>query len=323
MAMRDPYQVLGVTKSASAEEIKQAYRKLAKQLHPDLNPNKKDIEQRFKEVTAAYNLLSDADNKARYDRGEIDAGGNERGGFGNYGAGQPGHGGTRSYRTYTRQGAGQNAGTGGGEGDPFSSFGEDLFADLFGMRRRGGAAAEDKVKARGSDVSYSLSVPFIDACLGSKRRVTMSSGKTIDVTIPPGTDDGSKLRLKGQGLPGLGEAGDAIIEIHAEPHPYFTRKGHDILLEAPVSISEALLGASIKVPTLSGSVAVKVPRGANTGTVLRLKGKGVPHGKAGAAGDQHVKLKIVLPEPPDDKLTEAVEKWSRKYSYDPRIKLGW
>jgi DnaJ-class molecular chaperone len=308
MAGRDPYIVLGVAKSASADEIKAAYRKLAKKYHPDLNPGKKEIEQKFKEITAANDLLSDPEKRARYDRGEIDGMGNEQ----DFGGGRGGGAGGRTY-TYT---------SGGKQGeDPFSGFGDDLFADLFGTRKRGNSG--EKVKARGSDVSYSLNISFTDACAGGKQRVTLSSGKTIDVTIPPGTEDGDKLRLKGQGLSGLGEAGDAIIEILVAPHAYFTRKGHDIHLEAPVSISEALLGANINVPTLGGEVTVKVPRGANTGTTLRLKGKGVSHGKADTAGDLFVKLKVVLPDPADEALTEAVEKWAKKNSYDPRKKLGW
>jgi DnaJ-class molecular chaperone len=171
-------------------------------------------------------------------------------------------------------------------------------------------------------VTYSLAVPFVEASLGGKRRVTLTSGKTIDITVPPATEDGHKLRLRGLGQEGPGGAGDAIIEIHVEPHPYFTRKDGDITLEAPISLPEALLGASIKVPTLDGSVAVKVPKGANTGTTLRLKGKGIPAAK-GEAGDMFVKLKIMLPDPPTDDLDELIEKWAKKHAYDPRKKLGW
>lgn len=304
--MPDPYQILGVPKSASADEIKSAYRKLAKKLHPDVNPGRKDIEQKFKEVTAAYDLLSDKDKRARYDRGEIDAQGQERGfaGGGNYSG------------TYRRGNHG---------GDPFSQFGgmegmEDIFAEFMGAGRgRRGAGVPPQ---RGADVTYSLAVPFAEASLGGKRRVTMSNGKTIDVTIPPGTEEGHKLRLRGLGQEGSGGNGDAIIEIHVEPHPYFTRKDNDILLEAPISLPEAVLGATIKVPTLSGSVAVKVPKGANTGTILRLKGKGIPATKE-TSGDMLVKLKIMLPEPMTDDLADIIEKWAKKHAYDPRQKLGW
>lgn len=305
MAMRDPYQILGVSKSASAEEIKSAYRKLAKKLHPDVNPGRKDIEQKFKEVTAAYDLLSDAKKRARFDRGEIDAMGNERA-F----AGDPFGGGT--WRGYTQ-----------GPGDPFSGMGgnvEDIFAEFMGAaRKRGGAGTAG---LRGQDVTYSISIPFAEAALGDKRRVSLAGGKTIDVTIPPGTADGHKLRLRGQGSQGLGGVpGDAIIEIHVEPHAYFTRQNNDIYLEVPVSLQEALLGANIRVPTLDGHVAVKVPKGANSGTALRLKGKGILSGNT--YGDMFVKLKVVLPEPPPADLTELIEKWAKKNPYDPRKKLGW
>lgn len=303
--MADPYSILGVSKSASADEIKSAYRKLAKKLHPDLNPGKKDIETKFKEVTAAYDLLSDKDKRAKFDRGEIDAQGQERG----FGGGDPFRGARRG-----RPGAG---------GDPFSHFGgmegmEDIFAEFMG----GGRGRRNAPQQRGADVTYSLAVPFTEACLGGKRRVTLSSGKTIDVTIPPGTEEGHKLRLRGQGQEGGAGAGDAIIEMHVEPHPYFIRKDNDITLEAPVSLPEAVLGATIKVPTLDGSVAVKVPKGANTGTSLRLKGKGIPVAK-GDAGDMFVKLKIMLPDPLPEDLGEIIEKWAKKNAYDPRKKLGW
>lgn len=308
--MPDPYQILGVAKSASAAEIKSAYRKLAKKLHPDVNPGRKDIEQKFKEVTAAYDLLSDVDKRARFDRGELDAQGNERGFAG---AGADPFGGARNWGSYTRSGAGA---------DPFSGFNaEDIFAEFMGAAR-GGRGRKGAPPARGADVTYSLAVPFTEASLGTKRRVTLESGKTIDVTIPPGTNEADKLRLRGQGQEGTGGTGDAIIEIHVEPHPYFVRKDNDILLDVPISLPEALSGASIKVPTLDGHVSLKVPSGANTGTTLRLKGKGVPTGKT-TAGDMFAKLKIMLPDNVPEDLTELVEKWAKKNAYDPRKKLGW
>jgi len=306
--MRDPYQILGVEKSVSAAEIKSAYRKLAKKLHPDVNPGRKDIEQKFKEVTAAYDLLSDADKRARFDRGEVDAQGNDRG-FAGAGAGGDPFGGT--WRNYTRA---------TGKEDPFAQFGgaEDIFAQFMGGGRGRGRASNP----RGADVTYALAVPFVEAALGGKRRVTLGSGKTIDVSIPPGTSEGHKLRLRGQGETGTGSAGDAIIEINVEPHPHFTRKDNDINLDVPISLPEALLGGSVKVPTLDGHVTVKVPKGANSGTTLRLKGKGIPTGK-NENGDMFVKLTIVLPETPDAGLTDLVEKWAKKNAYDPRKKLGW
>ncbi|MFY9288665.1 MAG: J domain-containing protein [Alphaproteobacteria bacterium] len=303
--MRDPYQILGVSKQASADEIKSAYRKLAKKLHPDVNPGRKDIEQKFKEVTAAYDLLSDTEKRAKFDRGEVDAQGNDQG-----------WGGGGSWRNYTRTGAGANA-------DPFSQFGdmggmEDIFAQFMG----GGRGKRGQPHAKGADVTYSLAIPFVDAARGGKRRVTLESGKTIDVTVPPGTQEGHKLRLRGQGQAGSGGTGDAIIEMHVEPHAFFTRQDNNILLEAPISLPEAVLGASMKVPTLDGHVSVKVPKGASTGTTLRLKGKGIPLNKT-THGDMLVKLKIVMPDPVPEDLSSFIEKWSKKNNYDPRKKLGW
>ncbi|WP_207478283.1 DnaJ C-terminal domain-containing protein [Arenibaculum pallidiluteum] len=296
---RDPYLVLGLSRTASAEEIKAAYRRLAKQYHPDMNPGRADIEQRFKEISSAYNLLSDPDKRARYDRGEIDAQGNERGGFG------------RSY------------GSAGGSRSGGFSFDDDDFLDgLFGRRKTSGAGASGfGSKPRGADINYSVTVPFVEAALGTKRRINLSTGRSLDVNIPPGTSDQQKLRLKGQGTEGAGGAGDAIIEVHVEPHPFFTRKDLDVHLEIPVSLPEAVLGASIKVPTLDGQVAVKVPRGANTGTLLRLKGKGIRNAKGDLQGDQYVKLKVVLPDPPDADLTKFLESWAKDRSYDVRKKV--
>ena len=175
---------------------------------------------------------------------------------------------------------------------------------------------------RGEDVLYNLTIPFVQACTGGKQRITLNNNKTIDVNIPSGTSEGHKLRLRGQGNAGSGEAGDAVIEIHVEPHAWFVRKEHDILLNVPISLHESVTGASIKVPTLDGHVSVKVPKGANTGTTLRLKGKGVL-GVKGEAGDMLVKLKLMLPEPLPNDLAESIEKWAKKHPYDPRKKLGW
>ncbi len=306
--MKDPYQALGVGRSASADEIKKAYRKLAKKLHPDLNPGNKKVEQEFKEVTAAYDLLSDADKRAKFDRGEIDASGAER----------PGRG---FYRSYAE--SGQGAKYRGGE----SVFDDDIFSDLFsggfGARTGPGGRGGARMNIRGADVSYSATADFIEAALGAKKRLTLTDGKTLDVTIPPGTEDGQTLRLKGQGLPGMGSgaAGDAFIEVRVEPHPLFTRQGNDIHLELPVSLPEAVLGGSINVPTIDGTVSLKVPAGSNTGTVLRLRGKGVPRGK-GERGDQYVKLKVALPDKPDAELTEFVERWAKKNAYDARARFG-
>ncbi len=318
--MRDPYLVLGVMRSASADDIKQAFRRLAKQYHPDLNPGRPDIEQKFKEVNGAYSLLSDPDKRARFDKGEIDASGAER----------PDRTFRRAWQNANRATSGSAGGArsssgarpGGDEDDPFA---DEFFNDIFGAsKRRYSAGGGSGVKAKGSDVNYSVTVSFADACLGAKRRLTLSTGKNIDVNIPPGTKDQSKLRLKGQGLPGLGGAGagDAIIEVHVDSHPLFTRKDDDIHIEVPVTLQEAVLGAAIKVPTLDGQVAVKVPAGANSGTTLRLKGKGIANPERKVTGDQYVKLVVMLPAKPDAELSAFIEKWSKGKDYDVRSKLG-
>lgn len=303
--MRDPYQILGVGRQADSEEIKLAFRKLAKQYHPDLHPGRADIETKFKEISAAYDLLSDPDKRGRYDRGEID-----------------GHGADR----HDRGGFHRSGGGGGGGGR--EGF-EDIFAQFFRDRRRGGGTggmggtAGGAKPHRGSDINYAVTVTFIEAATGARRRISLSNGKSIDITIPPGTEDQQKLRLKGQGMNGAngGVAGDAIVEVHVETHPFFTRVDSDIHVEVPISLPEAVLGATIKVPTVDGQVALKIPAGTNTGSVLRLKGKGVFNQKSQLTGDQYVKLKVMLPDPPDTELVQFMEKWSRERSYDVRKKM--
>jgi DnaJ-class molecular chaperone len=301
--MKDPYQLLGVARDADQETIKKAFRKLAKKLHPDLNPGNKKVEQEFKEVNAAYDLLSDPQKRARFDRGEIDASGAER----------P----ERSfYRAYAEGGG--NAKYREAEFGEFSA--EDILSELFGRGRRN----RQPPRARGEDVSYTLAVSFVDAANGAKKRVTLADGKTLDVTVPPGTEHGQTLRLKGRGMPGIGggPAGDAYVEIQVEPHAFFTRKDSNVHLEVPVTLPEAVLGASLTVPTVDGKVSIKVPPGSNTGTTLRLKGRGILDRKSGQRGDQYVTLKVVLPERPDPELAQFLERWSATHGYDPRAKLG-
>ncbi|WP_445681611.1 DnaJ C-terminal domain-containing protein [Radicibacter daui] len=312
--MRDPYQLLGVSRDASADDIKKAYRKLAKQYHPDLNPGDSVVEQRFKEVTAAYDLLSDADKRARFDRGEIDASGQERG-----------------FRSSSRRRNNTSAGASEGFGG-FSA--EDIFKDLFGdedgpfggAARGAGAGAGGRrgPTSRGADVAYSITVSFIEAARGAKRRLELTTGRTIEVSIQPGTTDGQKLRLKGQGTSGFGGggAGDAIVEVHVEPHAFFERRGNDIHVTVPVTLQEAVLGNSIEVPTIDGKVSLRIPRGSNTGTKLRLKGKGVEDATSHQRGDQYVSLTVVLPQTVDDELAQFVEKWAKDHEYDVRKKAG-
>jgi DnaJ-class molecular chaperone len=283
----DPYQTLGVKKNASQEEIQKAYRQLAKKHHPDLNPGNKQAEEKFKEVSAAYDLLGDADKRARFDRGEIDEQGTER----------PRQ---RFYRDFADDSHAYANDAG------FADFAgaEDIFSQFFNREGRA------NIRMRGSDVRYSLPLDFLDAINGGKRQIALPDGSTLDVTIPPGTRDGQILRLRGKGRPGVngGPAGDALIEIEVLPHRVFTLKGDDIHAELPISLREAVLGGKVKAPTPSGSVAVTVPKWSNTGTVLRLKGKGAPR-PDGSKGDEFLTLKVMLPEKPDVELEKFVAQW--------------
>jgi DnaJ-class molecular chaperone len=295
----DPYQVLGVKREASQEEIQKAYRKLAKKLHPDLNPGNKEAEEKFKEVSAAYDLLSDADKRARFDRGEIDASGAER----------PRQ---RYYRDFA-EGDGAHVYTSDAGVADMEGM-DDILSGIFGERgRRAGT-----FRMRGGDVHYRLEVDFLDAINGANRRVTLPDGSVLDVTIPPGTRDGQVLRLRGKGRPGVGGGapGDALVEIAVRAHPYFRREDDDIHLDLPVSLTEAVLGAKIKVPTPTGPVTMTVPKDSNTGTLLRLRGKGAPRSRGGR-GDEYVTLKVVLAEKHDPELASFVSGWSNK-AYNPR-----
>jgi DnaJ-class molecular chaperone len=309
--MADPYKTLGVAPGASADEIKKAYRKLAKKLHPDVNPGNKRVETQFKEATAAYDLLSDAEKRRKFDAGEIDEQGNPRGfsGWGNTGG--RGFGGGAG-------GAGARRGPRAADVGIDDSFADDLFRDFFNFGRGGQRTG---VKMRGADVTYKAEVAFLEAARGAKKRLTLSDGKTLDITIPPGTVDGQSLRLKGQGLPGQGGApnGDAYVEIGVTPHAFFEREGSDILLECPISLGEAVLGGQITVPTIDGNVSLKVPKGSNTGTQLRLKGKGVPDPK-GQRGDQYVRFVVVLPRQMDSELEQSVERWAKTHGADQDVR---
>jgi DnaJ-class molecular chaperone len=303
--MRDPYEVLGLRRDASADDVKRAYRRLAKQSHPDLNPGNHHVEQRFREITAAYELLSDPAKRARFDRGEIDAAGAERG----FGFGFGGHG----------PGAGRSGGSGSWMNDVFH---DDFINEL--LRGRRGATGAPRSE-RGADLSTTLRLPFLEAVLGTKRRVNLTVGRTLEVAVPAGIENGQTLRLKGQGHPGRlgGPAGDALVRIEIDSHPFFRRQDQDMHLDLPVTLGEAILGGTVTVPTVHGPVSLKVPRGSNTGTTLRLKGKGVPaRGGASAGGDQYVHLQVTLPDGADRELTAFVERWSRDNPYDPRRRAG-
>jgi DnaJ-class molecular chaperone len=300
--MDDPYQILGISKTATADEIKKSYRKLAKKHHPDLNPGNEAAASRFKDISGAYDLLSDPEKRARFDRGEIDAAGQERAD-------------ASFYRSYAGGPQGARYRAGGGF-DP-----SDIFADMFSRAGQSGAGRGGdfrEFKARGNDVSYSLSVDFIDAAKGAQKRLSFADGKTLDVNIPAGAESGMTLRLRGQGQPGMGggPAGDALIEITVEPHPHFRREGNDVLVEVPVTLTEAVLGGKITVPTIDGPVNMTVPAGANTGTKLRLRGRGIAP-RAGAAGDQYITLRVMLPAEPDQALKDFVKDWPGR-DYDVR-----
>ncbi len=302
MASTDPYELLGVARNASQKDIQAAYRRLAKKLHPDLNPGDKEALSKFQELSVAYDILGDETKRARYDSGEIDASGAER---------PP----RQYYRDFAQAGAGSER-----YEDPsgFADFGDadDILSSFFSQGGRRG------FRRRGADMHYRLEVDFLDAVNGATRRIVLPDGSSLDVAIPPGARDGQTLRLKGKGEPGPqgGEPGDALIELTVRPHPLFERDGNDIRLELPISLSEAVLGGKVPAPTPTGPVTVTIPKGSNTGKVLRLKGKGVAE-RSGKRGDQYITLKVMLPESADSELEEFLSRWPG-HAYNPRRKMG-
>ena len=301
----DPYQLLGVPKTATEAELRTAYRKLAKQHHPDLNPGKPESAERFKRINAAYDLLSDKDKRARFDRGEIDAEGNER----------------APERPFYRDFADAPEGGSRGNHRRYEANGmsaeelEAILAQAFGRAGsdagRGGAGLD----LPGEDMRYTLTISFLDAANGVTRRITLPDDRTLDVRIPAGVADGHVLRLKGQGGRGLGKGkpGDALVEVAIAPHPYFTREGDDIVMTLPVTVREAVLGASLDVPTIGGKVRLAIPPGSGSGTRLRLRGRGIA-----GRGHQYVDLKIVLPPGEEKALAEFLRGWQPEQAFDPR-----
>lgn len=298
----DPYEILGVSRDAPQKDIQAAYRQRAKKLHPDLNPGDKQAEQKFKNLSSAYEIIGDEERRARFDRGEIDATGAER-----------------PQRRYYRDFADAQSATGDyGNGAGFEGFdADDLFSQFFAERRG------QRFRRRGADVQYSMEVDFLEAVNGGTRQVTFADGRTLEIRIPPGARDGQKLRLRGQGAPGAAgaEAGDALIEIHVRPHPFYRRDGDDIRYDLPISLSEAVLGGKITAPTPDGPVRATVPENSSSGRTLRFKGKGVPR-RGGGRGDVYATLKIMLPPKPDPELKAFVSGWAAGKSYNPRIGMG-
>ncbi len=295
---QDLYQILNVKRTASHDEIRTAYRKLAKEYHPDRNPGDKASEETFKRISAAFDILGDPEKRRRYDAGEIDASGRDTGGF--YGDFSSGN---RRNRT----------------SDNFGDF-ADIFGDFFG---RTGTSTGGGFNMRGMDYRYHLEIDFLEAVNGVKKRVLLPEGETLDITVPSGVVQGQVLRLKGKGGPGVGrgQAGDALIELKIRPHAFFEREGDDIVLDLPVALYEAVLGAKVEVPTISGRVSLTVPKSASSGQMLRLRGKGVRNAQTGNTGDQLVKLRIVLPQRVDRELFDFMEDWAENHAYDPRSKL--
>lgn len=300
----DPYQLLGVKRDAAQKDIQSAYRKLAKKLHPDLNPGNKQAEDKFKEVSAAYAILGDEEQRARFDRGEIDGGGTEKAQQRQY------------YRDYaSAEGRGGPYQNNGG----FADFGgaDDIFSNFFSRRGQGNP------QMKGQDRRFSMEVDFLDAVNGTKTQITLPNGPSLDVQIPGGTADGQTLRLRGKGEAGFngGPAGDALIDIKVRPHKFYVRDGDDIRFDLPISLHEAVLGGKVRVPTPSGAVAITLSPNSNTGKVMRLKGKGVAK-RGGEHGDAYVTLKIVLPDTPDAALTAFVEGWTAGEAQEPRASMG-
>jgi len=322
--MRDPYEVLGVTRTASAADIKSAFRKLAKKLHPDANKHDPKAASRFAELNAAYEIVGDKDKRKAFDNGEIDAEGKPRfQGFEGF-ARQPGGGGfgqEGNFETFTWGPGGATAGRAGAGARGFGGF-EDILKDVFGARgagARGGVhfEPEDFAAAPGRDITASLSITLPEAAKGVKKRVQLPTGKEVEVKIPAGLDEGQQIRLKGQGLPGPGgRAGDLLISVSVEPHALFHRDGADLRLDLPVTLYEAVLGAKVRVPTLDGAVELAIPPGTNAGRTFRLKGKGFP--AKDRKGDLLATVRIVLPEGADPDLQELMRKWRDAKPYDPR-----
>jgi DnaJ-class molecular chaperone len=324
--MRDPYDVLGVQKAASPAEIKKAYRKLAKKLHPDANKKDPKAAQRFSELNSAYEIVGDEDKRKAFDRGQIDAEGKPRfhPGFEGAGAGRGFGGREGNFETFTfgPEGLRRSAGRGGGSGFKF----EDVLGDMFGGFGMGGRPGpghrfEAEDLGRGHDVQAALTITLAEAASGASKRIRLATGRDIEVKVPVGLTDGQQIRLKGQGLAGAGgTAGDVLITVSIAPHPLFKVDGSNLRLELPITLYEAVLGAKVRVPTLDGAVELAVPPGTSGGRIFRLKGKGLP--SKSMPGDLLVSARIVLPEGRDADLDALMTRWREARPYDPRKDFG-
>ena len=306
LKMRDPYAVLGLAKTASAAEIKSTFRKLAKKYHPDQSKEPK-AKERFGEISQAYEIVGDEKKRAQFDRGEIDAEGKPRAPqFEGFGAGPGAGAGGAGFRHFDFGDAA------GGRG-----FDPEMFSELFGG---GGGRGRTRAPVKGEDIAVSATVPLSQVATGGEVRVTLPTGKTLDVAVPIGFEEGKAIRLRGQGeaSPRGGPAGDAMITLRYAPHPFFKVEGRDLRLDLPITLYEAVLGAKVRAPTLTGAVEISIPQGASSGRVLRLRGKGLPASAGGAAGDLMLTLRITLPAEEDPALADLMRQWRDSQPYDPR-----
>ena len=295
---RDPYLELGVARGATAAEVRKAFHKLAKAHHPDTNPGNKAAEERFKQVSAAFDILGDVEKRKKFDAGEIDADGRE------------------TFRGFGGGGGGQGGFSPGGRSASFEGVDlSDLFGDILGRGRAGGGGGG--FATRGSDVRAELEIDLEEAIHGAKKRISFSDGRAMDVAIPKGAEEGQSLRLKGQGAPGRAGPGDALIELTIKPHPIFRREGETLVMDLPVTIPDAVLGGKVQAPTPDGAVTMTIPKGSNSGQSLRLKGKGLSDPK-GKRGDLIARLVVMLPEEADKELETFAEKWRKARPYAAR-----
>ena len=299
----DLYANLGVPRTASQEEIRKAYRELAKKYHPDFNPGNREAEEKFKKISQAYEILGDPDKRARYDRGEIDEAGQERP--------QP-----RYWREYAEAGGPHRYESAAGFEDLFDL--DEILGSIFGGAERRGPRPR-----RGRDRHYRLEVDFLEGARGATKRVTTPEGRPLTVVIPAGIESGRVLRLRGEGEPGVhgGPPGDALIEVVVRPHPVFERRGDDVWVRLPITLDEAVLGAKVEVPTVEGRVRLTIPKGTSSGRRFRLRGKGLPNPLTGRRGDQYVEVQIVLPARIDPELEELARRWRERHAHDPRREL--